>query len=235
VFRSRCLSGMMPVMQTSRMTEQLSIVASAESSCSVLWLLPDEGDDLAQPMTAVLEASPLAARGFLGVWDQSKAWQARTREVEAVTVLDAEMRVGTVRMTAAMLDLRPDSSAWFWREFGGRVRQRQLCAALVPAEATSAAGWAQAGLQLVLAAAAVQVGWSATHQQVQRTLAEAFIAETLAVGGIAVTRVCPELLHPGIAVTARAGVGDSITTGLRDAVPADPLLVERSRYLSEPW
>jgi hypothetical protein len=156
---------MMPVMQMSRMTEQLSVVASAGSSCSVLWLLPDDGDDLAQPMTGVLAASALVARGFLGGWDQSAAWQARTR-VEAVTVLDAEMRVGTVRMTAAMLDLKPDSSVWFWREFGGRIRQRQICAALVPAEATSAAGWAQAGLQLVLAAAAVQTRPGPTHAQV---------------------------------------------------------------------
>jgi hypothetical protein len=226
---------MMPVMQMSRMTEQLSVVASAESSCSVLWLLPDEGYDLAQPMTGVLAASALVARGFLSGWDQSAAWQARTRDVEAVTVLDAEIRLGTVRMTAAMLDLKPDSSVWFWREFGGRIRQRQICAALVPAEATSAAGWAQAGLQLVLAAAAVQTRPGPTHRQVQRTLVEAFIAETLAAGGAAVTRVCPELLHAGMAITAGAEVIDSVTAGLQDAVPADPLLVERSRFLSEPW
>jgi hypothetical protein len=226
---------MMPVMQMSRMTEQLSIVASAESSCSVLWLLPGEGDDLAQPMTAILAASALAARGFLGGWDQSPVWQARTRDVEAVTVVDAEMRVGTVRMTAAMLDLKPDNSMWFWREFGGRIRQRQLCAALLPAESTSAAGWAQAGLQLVLAAAATQARPGPTHRQVLGVLAEAFIADTLAAGGVAVTRVCPELLHPGIAITGRPEVVDSITAGLKDAVPADPLLVERSRYLSRPW
>jgi hypothetical protein len=226
---------MMPVMQMSRMTEQLSIVASADNSYSVLWLLPDEGDDLAQPMTGIQAASALAARGFLGAWDQSATWQARTRDIEAVTVLDAEMRVGTVRMTAAMLDLRPDHGVWFWREFGGRIRQRQLCAALVPAEATSAAGWAQAGLQLVLAAAAVQARPGPTHHQVLGVLAEAFIAETLAAGGVAVTRVCPELLRAGIAITGRPEVVDSITAGLEDAVSADPLLVERSRYLSQPW
>jgi hypothetical protein len=70
---------------------------------------------------------------------------------------------------------------------------------------------------------------------VLRILVETFIAETLAAGGVAITRVCPELLHPGLALTAAPAVIDQITPVLGNAVPADPVLVERSRHLGEPW
>ena len=87
----------------------------------------------------------------------------------------------------------------------------------------------------MLAAASVQVRPGPTHRQVLEVLAEAFIAETLTVGGIAITRVCPDLLRPGIAVTAKPAVIDQIATGFADSASADPLRVQRSRYLGERW
>ena len=189
-------------MQTSRLEEQFSVVASADTSCSVLWLLPADPAEIADAMAAITARSGLVARGFAGWWDQSPTWQARAGEIEGATVLRADMRVGATRMAGAMLDVRPGGVSWFWPEFAGRVRQRQICAALVPPEAAAPAGWAQAGLQLVLAAASLQVRPGPTHLQVLEVLAEAFIVETLAVSAVAITRVCPELLRPGMAVTA---------------------------------
>jgi len=70
---------------------------------------------------------------------------------------------------------------------------------------------------------------------VLESLAEAFIAETLAVSGIAITRVCPELLRPGIAITASHAAIDESGAMFEDAPPADSLQVQRSRYLGERW
>jgi hypothetical protein len=55
---------MMSFMQTARLQEQLSVVASADSSCSVFWLLPDDPAELAGVMSAVVAASGLRAHGF---------------------------------------------------------------------------------------------------------------------------------------------------------------------------
>jgi hypothetical protein len=70
---------------------------------------------------------------------------------------------------------------------------------------------------------------------VLEVLAEAFIIETLAVSGFAITRVCPELLRPGIAITASDAAIDEIGAMFEDAPPADALQVQRSRYLGERW
>jgi hypothetical protein len=145
------------VMQTSRMEERLSVVASADTSCSVLWLLPDEPAELAGAMARTAASTGLAARGFAGRWDLSATWHARAGEIDAATVVNAEMRIGATRMTGAMLDVGQHGVSGFWPEFGGRVRHRQICAALVPPQAAAAGGgWVQAGLQLVLAAASFQ-------------------------------------------------------------------------------
>ncbi len=85
------------------------------------------------------------------------------------------------------------------------------------------------------AAAGVQVRPGPTHGQVLEMLAEAFIAETLAVGGIAITRVCPELLRPGIAVAARPAVIEHIAARFTDAAAADPFQVQQSRHFGERW
>jgi hypothetical protein len=61
------------------------------------------------------------------------------------------------------------------------------------------------------------------------------IAESLLAGGIAVTRVGPQLLTPGIALTARSAVIDQIAKDYLEVRQADPIQVERSRFLGGSW
>src|SRR5260221_14235701 len=226
---------MMRFVQTSRVEEQLGIVASGDHSCSVFWLIPGSPAELAEAMATVVEATGLVAYGFGAWWTGSASWQAMAERISAAAVVDAELRVGAPRLAGAMLELPAAAGGWFWVAFGGRIGQRQIAAALMPRHAASAAGWTQAGLQLVLMAAARQARPGATPAQVLAGLVQAFIAETLAAGGIAVTRVCPELLQPSLAISASRAALDQIVPALGHFPAADPLLVQRSRQLSEAW
>jgi len=201
-------------MQTCRVEEQLGIIASGDPSCSVLWLLPGSPAELAEAMATVVEASGLAGHGFAAWWTGAAHRQAMAERISTAAVVDAELRVGATRMTAAMLDLPGASSAWFRAAFGGRIGQRQIAAALMPQHAAPPAGWSLAGLQLVLMAAARQARPGTTHAQVLASLVQAFIAETLAEGGFAITRVCPEPLRPGIAISASPAALDQIIPAL---------------------
>jgi hypothetical protein len=143
-------------MRTSRAEEQLRVVASRDSSCSVLWLLADNPAELAEAMAAITEVTGLAAHGFAGWWTESARWRPMAETISAAAVADAELRIDASRMAAAMLDLPIATSAWFWTVFGGRIGQRQIAAALMPPHAAPAGGWMHAGVQLVLTAAARQ-------------------------------------------------------------------------------
>ena len=54
-------------MQTSRLEEQFSVVASADTLCSVLWLLPDDPAEFADAVAAITARSGLVARAFAGL------------------------------------------------------------------------------------------------------------------------------------------------------------------------
>jgi hypothetical protein len=81
-------------MLKSRLEEQLGVVASADASCSVLWLIPDDAAELGGAIGGIAASTGRAARGFAGRWDQSPTWQSRAGDIDAATVLDAELRIG---------------------------------------------------------------------------------------------------------------------------------------------
>jgi hypothetical protein len=222
-------------MQTTRIEAELDAPLSPDNSCSVFWLVPDAEGELEQAMNAVAETSAMAAWGFIGAWERSKLREATGADVARSSRMSGQFVLGDTRMHADLLTLSSADDDWFWAYFGKAIRPHQIAAALVPSAARWPGGWTFAGLQLVLTAAALQARPGASHGFVLGALEQAFLGETLAAGGIAVTRLRAELLGPGIALTASGALIDAVSSRLPAAGAIDPLLVERSRSLSGDW
>jgi hypothetical protein len=223
-------------MDIARIEAHLEVAWSADTSCSVLWLVPErDPEELADAMAAIGDsAAEMPASGFVGVWEGSELLAAHAADIARSTELSARFSVGQTRMISDMVALPASADEWFWPLFAMKVRPHQICAALVPAGDVSS-GWKFAGLQLVLAAAARQARPGSSHGFTLRALEQAFLAETLTAGGIAVTRLRAELLPPGIALTSTPAVIDRIRAALAGARPVEPLLVDRSRHLGGAW
>lgn len=223
-------------MEAARIEAQLDPSLLPDSSCSVLWLVP--GEDFAAlsgPMRAVSEAAGMAAWGFLGAWEGSKILETKAVDRSELSRLSAQYIVGSTRMTADMFELPTRRSDWFWTCFAIGVRPHQICGVLIPPGAQASGGWKYAGLQLVLSAAARQARPGSSHRYTLHALEQAFLAETIAAGGIAVTRLRAELLRPGIALTSTATLIDRVSVAFAGAGAIEPLLVERSKHLSGSW
>jgi hypothetical protein len=169
------------------------------------------------------------------MWEGSRLLKSRAADIARSSRLTAEYRVGDTRMKGDMLALLPSEGDWFWAQFGAEIRPHQICAAFVPPGAPVPAGWTHAGLQLVLTAAARQARPGASHRYILSALEQAFLAEVLVAGGIAVTRLRAELVRPGIALTAPKDVIENISSELTGMQPVDSQLVERSRLLTGDW
>jgi hypothetical protein len=218
------------------MEDRLGVVLSADSSCSVFWLLAEDGGaELAAVLGTVTERTGLVPWGFAGRWEGSSAFEPRWAELQHASRLRGEFSIGRVRLEACAAQGAVLDGEWFWAAFGGALHPHQVCAALMPPAAGASGGWVHAGLELVLAAAAVQARPGPSHRQVLPVLAQAFIAETLLAGGAAVTRVTPELLWPGIALTLASPLAGQLADTLATTPPIDPLKLERSRHLSGSW
>lgn len=222
--------------QIARVEAELDEALSPDSSCSVLWLVPEGGaEDLRTTMNVVAELSAMNAWGFVGAWEQSKLLGAMATEISHASRISAEYAIGNTRMKANMLALSFPEDGCFWVQFGASVRPHQICGALLPSAVREAGGWRYAGLQLALSAAARQARPGASYGYTLRALEQAFLAEVVIAGGIAVTRLRAELLGPGIALTASGNQIDSVSAELGSARAIDPQLVERSRLLSGNW
>lgn len=223
-------------MQIARVEAELGATLSPDSSCSVLWLVPEAGaEDLGIAMTAVTEFSAMNAWGFVGAWERSKLLGARAAEISRASRISAEYAIGDTRMKASMLALSFPDDMWFWVQFGEAMRPQQIAGALLPGVVPETGGWRYAGLQLVLSAASRQARPGGSYAYTLRALEQAFLAEIVVAGGIAVTRLGAELLAPGIALTSSGNLIDRILGGLGNARAIDPQLVERSRLLSGNW
>lgn len=223
-------------MEAARIEAQLEVQLSPDISCSVLWLVPEQDpEELAPAMIAVARNAEMAAKGFVGLWEQSRLLESRAAEISDSSQLSARYSIGETRAKADMIELALPGSGWFWSQFGKKMHPHQICASLVPADAAIPSGWAYAGLQLVLSAASRQARPGASYGYTLKALEQAFLAETLAAGGIAVTRLRAELLPPGIALTSTSALIDKVSTELVGVRAVEPLLVERSRQLSGAW
>ena len=222
-------------MQTTRIEAELDASLAPDNACSVLWLVPEGEGDLERAMSVAAALPARSAWGFLGAWERSKLRQSAAADISRSSRMSAQYILGDTQMQADLLALDPMRDGWFWSIFAGRASPHQICAALVPAQARLPTGWTVAGLQLVLTAAARQARPGASHAFVLRALEQAFLAETVVAGGIAATRLRAELLGPGIALTGSGELIDEVASELGDSRAVDPLLVERSRYLSGDW
>jgi hypothetical protein len=221
-------------MEAARIEAQLEPMVLPDTSCSVFWLIPDgDREELTTAMETVTARMHMLPWGFLGAWDQSTKLASQSEDISQAARLSAHYSVGDTHMTANVIEIPLLKVNWFWSTFAAGPRQHQICATLMPPGTDIAAGWAYAGLQLVLAEAARQVRpGRTTHGYALRALAQAFLAETLLAGGIAVSRLQSELLPPGIALTATSDLIDQVAADFRGAAQVDPLLLERSRWLS---
>jgi hypothetical protein len=223
-------------LETARIEARLDLSLSADNSCSVLWAVPeDDPGELGIVMTAIAKLSAMTTWGFVGRWERSKLLESNEADIIDLSRLAAHLSIGDTRMNADMLEVPIQESSWFWTQFGTKMRPHQICAAVVPSSTSDHAGWKYAGLQLVLGAAARQARPGSSHQYTLRALEQAFIAETLVAGGIAVTRLRAELLRPGIALTSTRDLIDRVSVELTSERAIDPLLVQRSRELSGNW
>lgn len=219
------------MMQTTRIEDNMEISTSADSSCSAYWLMSSVQEELSEGIARITAATELKPWGFLGRWEESKFMAPRSSEIAQSTRLDGEFRIGSTTMLGNVLELFQTGADWFWSELVGPNHKFQICAALVPDEAAVPSPWSYAGLQLVLISAAKQARPGASHDQVLRTLSQAFISETLNAGGIVVTRLVPELLGPGVAVTGKSAVIDQVAGEFQGLPQVQSQLLKRSRSL----
>jgi len=224
-------------MKTNRIQAQLEASVSADTSCSVYWLIPDaDAEELHEAMSALTSRTEMTPWGFLGWWDQTAKLDPHAADISQAERLFGHYSIGDTRMTGSTLALPPLAGSWFWQLFAAGMRQNQICAALMPPDSPFPGGWTHAGLQLVLAEAARQVRPGlATHYYALRALAQAFLAETVTAGGIAVTRLQAELMRPGIALTGTSEMIDEAAVEFQNFQRADPVQVERSVILSGSW
>jgi hypothetical protein len=222
-------------LEIARIEATLDVSLLPDDSCSVLWLVPGEQDELSEAMTLVAGRLGMARWGFLGRWEHTKVLDARSADLAACSRLTGDYRYGETLMKADLLALATPAQNWFWSQFAARVRPHQICAALVPPGSPMPAAWSYAGLHLVLTAAAVQARPGGSHSYTLLALEQAFLAEALAIGGVAVTRLRADLLGPGIALTAAPPLIDEISAEFRSRPSVDPLLVSRSVQISGNW
>jgi hypothetical protein len=222
--------------KTTRIEAQLEASVSADSSCSVYWLIPDATpEELHEAMSALASRTAMTPWGFLGWWDQTTKLDAHAADIDQAGHLSGHYSIGDTRTTGSILELPLLSNSWFW-QLVAELRQNQICAALMPPGSQFPGGWTYAGLQLVLSEAARQVRpGRATHDYVLRALTQAFLAETVLAGGIAVTRLQAELLRPGLALTGTSKSIDEAAAEFQDFQQADPIKVERSVFLGGNW
>lgn len=91
-------------------------------------------------------------------------------------------------------------------------------------------------MQLSLVAAWGKVGRLGSADAVQDRLQQAFMAETIIAGGVAITRVVPEILRAGIAFTGRPDDIEQIDRVLSPgSADADAIAVAHSQQLGGPW
>ena len=223
-------------MEAARVEAQLAPTVSPDSSCSVYWLVPEHLGELDAAISSATSSTGTEPWGFLGWWENSKDLKPYAADISQADRLAGYYRIGDVGMKASVLALAALRDEWFWQLFAGGIHPHQICGALMPPDVKVPAGWSYAGLQLVLSQAARQVRpGRATHQYSIEALAQAFLAEVVLAGGIAVTRLQAELLPPGLALTASREVIDEVEAEFQSYSPASPIKVQRSIALGGNW
>jgi hypothetical protein len=135
-----------------------------------------------------------------------------------------------------VVKLIPGDDHEFWALFSKSPYTRELCGAILRGKQEFDGGWSNAALQLSIVTCWGRFSRLTSATQVQDRLLQAFLAETKLVGGIAVTKVVPEMLRAGIALTGRPGDIHEIAALLGDdSETIDADAVAHSVELGSPW
>jgi hypothetical protein len=223
--------------RVQRVEAKLEAPVSSDLSCSVYWLESDaDQGELGDAMTALAARMNMSSFGFLGWWDQSRDLRSYTDDIDQATAQSGYYSVGDIRLLASALRLPAVGGEWFWRLFDGAMRPNRICGALMPGIPTMPSGWSYAGLQLVLTDAALQVRPSrATFYYTLHALFQAFLAEVVSAGGVAVTCLRGEFLGLGMALTGSRSIIDQAAYGFRNFPAIDPIKVKHALEMSGSW
>jgi hypothetical protein len=205
-------------------------------TCSVLWLIGDgSAGDLGRAMSALGEGLRPAYCWASGCWSLAAA---RPRRLIDLTGREPVM---TARIefpdTAFVADLVPvgldDAGVWDLFESGAVIQQ--LCAAMFRGSQDQPGQWADAATRLSVAAGVHRWMRLASAFDVEACLLDGFLAEVLTAGGVAITKIVPELLRAGIALTGMPGEIDRVEGVLAHLPRIDDLAVRRSCQLGGVW
>jgi hypothetical protein len=223
--------------RVARLAEDPSLSVTGDAiSCSVLWIVPDDESDLANTANRLANlASVVSCWGFLcrpAVANPPRLLKSITgRNLFLEAALD--MPSGSSVCEVAEVDVAHDAA--FWSLFGTSTYQRQLGGALFYEGDAPYGAWLDAAIQLALVAGSLPFWRLPTSHDVQDVLLHAFIAETIAAGGIALTKVVPEMFRAGLGISgSREGI-DAIERQLVgiERLPDEP--VQHSLQIGGPW
>jgi hypothetical protein len=191
------------------------------------WGIVSDTVDLVGPITFEPPAPTLSAQLGLDV--------AARREI---TFVGGEMLFGAVVFESASFrceiaaiptaDVSP-----FWGLF--LHNQPGPFATVFPAGLTGAGRWVDAAAHLSLVEGAFPLKFAASGSDVVRSLREAFFDQTIHSGGFAMTKISPEMVGPGVAITGERNQIDNVEAFLRGQSRVDAISLARARQLASHW
>ena len=214
--------------------------------CSVLWLLGDLQDEVVPTLTrvgaslaplrcgvacCVPSSRPRPLAGLAGaepLLGASVDFAGRTLADSSSPVVRHETSTGSACDVAAV-DADVDAT-WQVVASGRGLRH---CAAMFPGANGVPEGWIYSAIRMVMVA-----GTNLLNRGMGGAvdgLLQAFLADTLQAGGIAVITGGLELCGPGVALTGAVDHIDRAERAVRKAEGADGLLVRHSLELAGPW
>ena len=214
--------------------------------CSVLWLLGDQQDDVMPALRRIGSGLAPLQLAVAGCAPSSRP-RPLARLVGAELLLEASVEFsGRALADSPSPIVRHESStgsacevvsadaeaAETWRVVAsGRGLRR--CAALFPGADGVPDGWIYSAARMVMVAGTNVLSRGAPSAM--DGLLQAFLADTLQAGGIAVTTGGLELCGPGVALTGTADHIDRAVRAVGAVQDADEPRVRHSFELSGPW
>jgi len=156
------------MLRIARIEDHLRADVHGDPPCSVLWLVPEEPEELAGAIAQVMDIAALDGSVMVGLWDGSASLSVGAAALMAGRSPDAEWRIDATRVVACCFEVGPHTSD-LWAEFRRRLRQHQICGVLARRGTELGHAMRFAGLSLVLAGAARQAIPGVSHETVLRS------------------------------------------------------------------
>jgi hypothetical protein len=120
-------------------------------------------------------------------------------------------------------------------ESGGRWQPLRVCAGLFHSAATVPDDWVFSAMRLVMIAGTHVLNLGQGHLGVPNALLQAFLADTMQGGGLAVSFVGTEECGCGVALTGGPAAIDEAQRPFATAARAEDVQVRHSLWIGGPW